>query len=70
MFKTGFVRAILSVNHSARSHCKKIRRIYSRIAGNQLPGHVPLFFTGTLKNYLAWQDKKEQGSVTYDSVAI
>ena len=22
--------------------CKNIRRIYGRIAGNQLPGHVPL----------------------------
>ena len=45
-------------------HSKNIHRIYGRIAGNQLPGHVLLFFTGTRKNYLAWQDRKEQGSVT------
>ena len=31
---------------------ESIRKIYSRIAGNQLPGHVPLFLTGTNKNYL------------------
>ena len=30
-------------------HCKNIRRIYGRIAGNQMPGHVPLFFMGTRK---------------------
>ena len=34
-------------------HCKKFRRIYGRIAGNQLPGYIPLFFMGTRKNYLA-----------------
>ena len=30
-------------------HCKNISRIYGKlhIAGNQLPGHEPLFFTGT-----------------------
>ena len=28
---------------------KNIRRIYGRIAGNQLPGHVRQFFTGTRK---------------------
>ena len=49
-------------------HCytvKNILRIYGRIAGNQLSGHVPLFFRGTRKNDLAWRDRKEQGSVTY-----
>ena len=30
-------------------HSKNIHRIYGRIAGNQLPGHVLLFFTGTRK---------------------
>ena len=49
---------------------KNIRRIYGRIAGNQLPGQVPLIFTGTRKKYLAWQDRKKQGSVTYGSVVI
>ena len=28
---------------------KNIRRIFGRIADNQLPGHLPLFFTGTRK---------------------
>ena len=29
-------------------YCKKISvRIYGKISGNQLPGHVLLFFTGT-----------------------
>ena len=51
------------------SPVQSIRRIYGRIAGNQLLA-VPLYFTETHKNYLAWQDKKEQGSVTYGSVAI
>ena len=53
-------------------HCKNIRIIYGRTAGNQLPGHVPLFFTGTRKNYLEWQNRKEQGicNVVYSSVAI
>ena len=35
---------------------KNIRRIYGRMAGNRLPGHVPFFFfffTETRKNYLA-----------------
>ena len=49
---------------------KNIRRIYGRIAGNQLPGHVLLFYTGTRKNYLAWQDRKVQDSAIYGSVAI
>ena len=30
-------------------HCKNIRRIYSRIAGNQLPGRVPLFLREPVK---------------------
>ena len=51
-------------------HCKKFRRIYGRIAGNQLPGYIPLSFTGTRKNYLAWEDRKEQDGVTYGRVAI
>ena len=55
---------------SGQAHCKNIRKIYGRIAENQLPGHVPLFFTEIRKNYLAWQDRKGQGSVTYGSVAI
>ena len=29
---------------------KNIRRMHGKISGNQLPGHVPLFFTGTRKN--------------------
>ena len=49
---------------------KNIRRIYGRIAGNQLPGQVPLIFTGTRKKYLAWQDRKKQDSVTNGSVVI
>ena len=32
-----------------RYTAKTIRRIYGRIAGNQLPGHVPLFLTVTRK---------------------
>ena len=65
-----FAIAFFSVRFANAYIVKNIRRIYGRIAGNQLPGHVPLFFTGTRKNYLAWQDRKEQGSVTYGSVAI
>ena len=49
---------------------KNIHRINGRKAGNQLPGHVPLFFTGSRKNYLVWQDRKEQGSVSYGRIAI
>ena len=30
-------------------HCKNIRRIYGRITGNQLPGHVPLFLRDPVK---------------------
>ena len=30
-------------------HCKNIRKIYGRIADNQLPGHVQLFLREPLK---------------------
>ena len=30
-------------------HCNNIRRIYCRIAGTQLPGHVPLFLREPVK---------------------
>ena len=55
---------------NTKQHRKNVSRIYGMIAGNQLPGHVPLFFTETLKNYLAWQDRKEPGSVTNGTLAM
>ena len=42
-----------------RYTAKTIRRIYGRIVGNQLPGHVPLFLTVTRKNYLGMTGKRK-----------
>ena len=43
LYKTGTQSLPLSFT------VKYVRRIYGRIAGNQLPGHLLLFFKGTVK---------------------
>ena len=39
------------VSNASIVHCKNIRRFYGKIAGNQLPVHFPLFFTGVRKHF-------------------
>ena len=42
-------RGFTLINANSAALSKNIRRIYGRIAGNQLPGHVLLFFRESVK---------------------
>ena len=62
--------AVILIKYSPTcSHTVKIRKIYDKITGNQLPVPVPLFLRELLK-YLAWQDRVEQACVTYGTCSI